>query len=142
MSISAENLCVLEKGSNITLKITDFGSAKKEMEPPNFMGFTMGYQSPELGIQLVKSKYQSSIPNRLSFDTADYVMTTKSDIYSFAMLTVSLWCSFLIALLFTVVFILCCVLFIRSCQCLCVDNKSNLIYILFSQIKETSVCAD
>ena len=85
MSSSAENLCVLEKGSNITLKITDFGSAKKEMEPPNFMGFTMGYQSPELGIQLVKSKYQSSIPNRLSFDTADYVMTTKSDIYSFAL---------------------------------------------------------
>lgn len=85
MSISAENLCVLKKGSNITLKITDFGSAKRETEPPDFMGCTVEYLSPELGIQLISSKYQSGIQNLLSFDTADYVMTTKSDIYSFAL---------------------------------------------------------
>jgi serine/threonine protein kinase len=48
MSISAENLCVLKKGSNITLKITDFGSAKRETEPPDFMGCTVEYLSPEL----------------------------------------------------------------------------------------------
>ena len=83
--IKPENLCVLKKGSNITLKITDFGSAKRETEPPDFMGCTVEYLSPELGIQLISSKYQSGIQNMLSFDTADYVMTTKSDIYSFAL---------------------------------------------------------
>ena len=91
MSISAENLCVLEKGSNITLKITDFGSAQRKMEPPNFTGFTMGYQSPELVVQLVKSKYQTNIPNWPTFDTEEYVMMTKSDIFSFALSIMSVY---------------------------------------------------
>jgi len=49
------------------------------------MGCTVEYLSPELGIQLMSSKYQSGIQNWPSFDTADYVMTTKSDIFSFAL---------------------------------------------------------
>lgn len=83
--IKPENLCVLKKGSNVTLKITDFGSAKRATDPPDFMGCTIEYLSPELGIQLITSKYQSGIHNLVSFDTADYVMTTKSDIFSFAL---------------------------------------------------------
>jgi hypothetical protein len=33
------------------------------------MGCTVEYLSPELGIQLISSKYQSGIQNMLSFDT-------------------------------------------------------------------------
>ena len=86
MSISAENLCVLKKGSNITLKITDFGIGKeRNRASKTSWGCTVEYLSPELGIQLISSKYPSGIQNLLSFDTAVYVMTTKSDIYSFAL---------------------------------------------------------
>ena len=85
MAISAKNLCILKKGSNIMLKITDFGSAKREAEPPDLIRCAVEYLSPELGIQLISSKYPSGIQNLVSFDTADYVMTTKSDIFSFAL---------------------------------------------------------
>ncbi|XP_071158417.1 uncharacterized protein [Mytilus edulis] len=83
--IKPENICILKKESDICLKITDFGSAKKVTEPPDFMGCTVEYLSPELGIQLIASKYQSGVMNLFNYDPADFIISTKSDIFSLAL---------------------------------------------------------
>lgn len=83
--IKPENICILKKESDICLKITDFGSAKKVTEPPDFMGCTVEYLSPELGIQLIASKYQSGVMNLFNYDPSDFIISTKSDIFSLAL---------------------------------------------------------
>jgi hypothetical protein len=62
----------------------DFLTSKDILDKNNFQ--LLANRSPSLPDSYnISSKYQSGIQNMLSFDTADYVMTTKSDIYSFAL---------------------------------------------------------
>lgn len=49
------------------------------------MGCTVEYLSPELGIQLIASKYQSGVMNLFNYDPADFIISTKSDIFSLAL---------------------------------------------------------
>lgn len=79
----AENICIRKCAGHLFLKICDFGSAKEEKEPPDFQGCTVEYLSPELGIQLITTKYQNH--GLLGNNISNFIMTTKSDIFSLAL---------------------------------------------------------